>query len=83
MCSSFLPQGYGAVQVNGGDGSIYSTHQGGGGSAGRIAVYFSLNRTFSGQFQAFGGLRGGPNAGDGGPGTAFFYHTSKKQILID
>ncbi|PIK55158.1 hypothetical protein BSL78_07888 [Apostichopus japonicus] len=68
-------QGYGSVEVNGGDGGASGSYYGGGGSAGHIAVYFSLNRTFSGSFQAFGGRRGGLSAGDGGPGTAFFYHT--------
>ena len=51
----------------------------GAGSAGRIAVYLADNKTYSGSFDAYGGL--GPDgvtrhiAQDGSPGTMFFYHT--------
>ena len=71
-------KGYGRVSVNGGAGHVYGSYEGGGGSAGRIAVYFALNRTFSGSFEAHGGLSGGQGAGVGGPGTMFFYHTGKR-----
>ena len=65
-----------------GSGHYYSSgYQGGGGAAGRIAVYFALNRTFSGSFEAHGGSSGGANAGHGGPGTMFFYHTGTYTVL--
>ncbi|XP_033640829.1 uncharacterized protein LOC117301055 [Asterias rubens] len=77
-----LMQGYGRVSVNGGAGSVYNSYQGGGGSAGRLAVYFAQNRTFSGSFEAHGGLSGGEQAGVGGPGTMFFYHTGYKHRTL-
>ena len=64
-------------------GHYYSSgYQGGGGAAGRIAVYFALNRTFSGSFEAHGGSSGGANAGHGGPGTMFFYHTGTSSLIL-
>ncbi|XP_071506021.1 uncharacterized protein [Diadema antillarum] len=84
-----LMQGYGRVTANGGDGQGYTsnfiTYYGGGGSGGRVAVYFSLNRTFSGSFEAQGGSSGGSTAGHGGPGTMFFYHTefNHRTLIID
>lgn len=71
-------QGYGKIQAIGGDGTSYVdnsvTYTGGGGSGGRIAMYFNQNKTYTGTFDAYGGL-GGNNVGNGSPGTAFFYHT--------
>ena len=67
-------QGYGKIQVIGGDGSSISSGVSGAGSAGRIAMYFAENKTFSGSFDAYGGNAGGGLA-DGSPGTVFFYHT--------
>ncbi|XP_038052472.1 uncharacterized protein LOC119725183 [Patiria miniata] len=75
-------QGYGRVTVNGGAGHVSGGYQGGGGSAGRIAVYFALNRTFSGSFEAHGGQAGGQGAGVGGPGTMFFYHTGYRHRTL-
>ncbi|XP_070535282.1 uncharacterized protein [Ptychodera flava] len=77
-----LIQGYGEVEVNGGDGHVHSSYHGGGGAAGRIAVYFSLNRTYSGSFNAHGGLPGGANAGAGGPGTMIFYHNDFDHLSL-
>ena len=67
----------------GGDGSSYQSpdtlHLSGGGSGGRIAVYFADNKTYSGTFDAYGGNGGsGPTehvGHSGSPGTMFFYHT--------
>lgn len=48
----------------------------GGGSGGRIAVYFAENKTYSGSFDAYGGLgQDGEVNTFGSPGTMFFYHT--------
>ena len=46
----FHIDGDGSIQANGGAGSL-----GGGGSGGRIAVYFSNQSTYIGSIQAFGG----------------------------
>ncbi|CAH1775844.1 unnamed protein product, partial [Owenia fusiformis] len=68
-------KGYGAFQVIGGDGFVHSSHSGGGGSGGRIAMYFNSNKTYAGSWDLYGGLGGGyGSAYDGASGTAFFYH---------
>ena len=67
-------QGYGHIQSIGGDGVSTSHPDGGGGSGGRIAVYYASNKTYIGTFDTYGGLGGALNR-DGSPGTAFFYHT--------
>ena len=69
-------QGYGQMQVNGGDGKRdpHSLHQGGGGAGGRIAVYFRSNRTYSGTFEGYGGNSWGNGGIAGGAGTVFLYH---------
>ena len=54
---------------------------GGGGSAGRIAVYFRSNRTYSGSFEALGGDASG-EALAGGPGTIFLYHLVHKHRTL-
>lgn len=73
-------QGYGSFEVTGGAGSKHGSTVGGGGSGGRIAMHFSDNKTFSGDFSAFGGLSEGGHS-DGGPGTVFFFHTGKSQVF--
>ncbi|KAL5013117.1 hypothetical protein ScPMuIL_007387 [Solemya velum] len=79
-----LMKGFGRFQVSGGSGSTYSNYYGGGGSAGRIAIFFARNETFSGSFDACGG-EGGATAGDGAAGTSYFYHTvhSHSTLLLD
>jgi hypothetical protein len=68
-------QGYGKFQVVGGDGSKgVSGEIGGGGAGGRMALHFADNKTYAGDFDAYGGLASGGQT-DGGPGTVFFYHT--------
>ena len=72
-----LMQGYGQMQVNGGDGKRSSSslnHHGGGGAGGRIAVYFKRNRTYSGTFEAYGGNSWGNGGTAGGAGTIFLFH---------
>ena len=76
-----LLQGYGKIQVVGGNGAT-SPHVGGAGSGGRIAVYFESNKTYSGSFDAYGGDGGGDNK-DGSPGTIFFFHTGREQTDYD
>lgn len=71
-----FPQGYGEFQVIGGAGSTYSSHTGGGGSGGQIALYFAQNFTYSGSWDVYGGL-GGNSAGNGSSGMAYFYHTGE------
>ncbi|KAK3576661.1 hypothetical protein CHS0354_004945 [Potamilus streckersoni] len=70
-----LIKGYGRFQAIGGDGSISELSAGGAGSGGRMALYFADNKTFSGYWDMYGGLAGGHGAGNGSPGTAFFYHS--------
>ena len=53
-----------------------SSYTGGGGSGGRIAMNFAENKTYTGTFDAYGGL-GGNNIGNGSAGTIFFYHTGQ------
>ena len=76
--SSRTIKGYGSIQVNGGKGyrdtATSRSYHGGGGAGGRLAVYFSRNRTYSGSFEAFGGQAGDSGASIGGPGTIFLYH---------
>ena len=45
-------------------------------------MYFSLNQTFSGSFEAQGGESSGSGAGNGGPGTMFFYHKGTQDTLV-
>ena len=73
-------QGYGRFEVTGGDGSRSDGNVGGGGGAGRIAMHFADNKTFAGDFNAYGGLSDGGHS-DGGPGTIFFYHTGQSEII--
>jgi len=85
-------RGYGDVTVNGGNGfATSSSRSGGGGAAGRIAVYFSSNKTYSGSWQAHGGKPGNvirgyvspdTTTGYGGPGTMFFYHLVHKHTTL-
>ena len=71
MTYLLYPQGYGKIQTIGGDGY-------GGGSGGRIALYFASNKTYSGTFDAYGGLSQNGSANwEGSAGTIFFYHTGK------
>ena len=68
-------QGYGSIQVNGGDGGPLG---GGGGSGGRMAIHLAENKTFSGTVDAYGGLGGGgidTSGRDGSPGTVYYYHS--------
>ena len=51
----------------------YNIFHGGGGAGGRVAVYFKINRTYSGVFQSLGGDAKG-DALPGGAGTVFLYH---------
>jgi hypothetical protein len=80
-----LIQGYGKIQVLGGNGSSHQladvVYLSGSGSGGRIAVYFADNKTYSGTFDSYGGM-GAAGASrhvayDGSPGTMFFYHTGE------
>ena len=72
-------QGHGKFQVTGGNGTYYpysnTAYIGGGGSGGRIAMYFNSNKTFAGSWDIYGGSATDDN-GDGSSGTAFFYHNS-------
>ena len=74
-----MSQGYGTFTVAGGDGSKSGNVVGGGGAGGRIAMHFADNKTFAGDFDAYGGLSDGGHS-DGGPGTVFFYHTGKRLV---
>ena len=60
----------------GGSGSTYSSHTGGGGSGGMIALHFAKNVTYSGLWEVQGGL-GGNSVGSGSSGIAYFYHTGE------
>ena len=88
--------GYGLVQSTGGKGSsgetsvrkFISDASGGGGAGGRIAMYFSNNRTFSEfRYLASGGLPGRvcDSCEAGGPGTVFLYHKqhNHRSLIID
>nr|XP_026694748.1 uncharacterized protein LOC104266654 [Ciona intestinalis] len=100
-------RGYGDVTVNGGHGHACDANHndvnncigvrtsgiksGGGGAAGRIAVYFASNKTYSGSWQAHGGKPGNvvgnyvssdTTTGYGGPGTMYFYHTVHKHTTL-
>ena len=75
--------GRGMIQAKGGSGSFDASVPGGGGSGGRIAVYFNVNKTgYSFTYRAQGGAALGCQKGRedlckaeaGGPGTAFLYH---------
>ena len=74
------------MKVNGGNGFAHtvppSTYHGGGGSGGRLAVYFNRNRTYSGTFEAYGGRSGGVGASVGGAGTVFLYHKLYKHRTL-
>ena len=73
------------MQVNGGSGHSTGSsgvHNGGGGSGGRLAVYFNVNKTFSGSFEAYGGKGGGPGASVGGAGSIFLYHKGHKHRTL-
>ena len=83
-------EGTGNFTANG--GSAYeeaSTEaRGGGGSGGRIAMYLTLNQTFTGKFQAYGGssyYTTSHPAEPGGPGTTFIYHEHHQHttLIID
>ena len=79
--------GYGQIQSNGGHGSAASA-SGGGGAGGRVALYFSVNRTFSEfRYLASGGWPGRECVGceAGGPGTVFIYHNihGHRTLIID
>ena len=61
----------GNITANGGNGLI----GGGGGAGGRIAIYFWINNTYLGSYQAHGGdVDTRYNTEPGGPGTVFLYH---------
>ena len=71
-------KGTGSISVNGGLGGDYA----GGGAGGRIAVYFTENRTYTGSFQSRGGAS---KVEPGGPGTSFMYHMvhTHRTLLVD
>jgi hypothetical protein len=73
-------KGTGNMTAHGGNGffhvdlhgiAVHPNRGGGGGAGGRIALYFVINNTFTGQFLAFGG---DSQQEVGGPGTSFLYH---------
>ena len=80
--------GYGLLQAGGGKGAASGASSGGGGAGGRIALYFSVNRTFSEfRYLAGGGWPGRECAEceAGGPGTVFIYHNihAHRTLIID
>lgn len=67
-----LLRGLGHIMVNGGD--QYPGGTGGGGAAGRTAIYFRFNDTYLGTFEAHGGYASlSSGAEPGGPGPMFVY----------
>lgn len=69
----------GNVTASGGNGR----QTGGGGAAGRIAIYFYINDTYLGSYRAHGGQSGsGSNSEPGGPGTVFLYHQEYKHRTL-
>ena len=78
----FVHQGMGKIQAIGGDGGPMVGNAGGGaGSGGRIAMFFADNKTYTGSFDAYGGM-GHSVEGNGSPGTVYFYHTGQGFIFI-
>jgi len=80
--------GYGYIQSNGGAGGPQGNYPGGGGSGGRIAIYSSLNQTFVGAVQAFGGsgVNGTNGAGmTGAAGTIVLVdlNTNIRTLIVD
>lgn len=84
-------KGYGKISANGGDGSISSSYPGGGGAGGRIAIYFSINKTATEFiYEARGGSALGCKVGKeilcqaepGGPGTVFLYHMKERHRTL-
>lgn len=72
----------GKIQVIGGDGGLVVGSAGGGaGSGGRIAMFFADNKTYTGLFDAYGGL-GHSVEGNGSPGTIYFYHTGQRILYM-
>ena len=72
-------EGTGNFTANGGSAfeEASSNARGGGGAGGRIAMYLTLNQTFTGTFQAHGGnayYTTSHPAEPGGPGTSFIHH---------
>ena len=76
-CSIF--KGFGNLTSNG--GSTFSGWYGSGGAGGRIAVYFSYNRTYYGSYQSHGG-NSGSYGNPGGPGIVFMYNKEEDHRTI-
>lgn len=86
VCKYFIciyVQGYGYIQSIGGDGYTSNAYCGGGGSGGRIALYFRKNETFVGSWDVYGGTTNSYcystlKTGYGASGTVFMYHKGRK-----